>query len=116
MEVKNVLLDRCPVCGKGKVFPSSNLFSFKLSKMNDSCPVCHTSFHIEPGFYWGAMYVSYVLNVAELVITYFICRLFGTGTFDWTNLIVMILAIIILSPFNFRISRLLWLYWFANVR
>jgi uncharacterized protein (DUF983 family) len=114
MVVKNLLLDKCPNCGKGRVFPNNNLFSFlKLNKMNNSCPVCHEGFHKEPGFYWGAMYVSYALNIVELLITYFVCRILGTGTYDWINLIIMISVIILLSPFNFRISRLIWLYIFS---
>lgn len=113
MEFKNLILDKCPDCSKGLVFPNKNLFSFHLNKMNDTCPVCHTAFHKEPGFYWGAMYVSYALNVAEMFIAYFVCRLFGTGTYDWINLIVMISVILALSPFNFRLSRLIWLYIFS---
>jgi hypothetical protein len=69
----------------------------------------------EPGYFWGSMYVSYGLGTAEAFITYFICRLFGTGMFDMINLWAIILVIILLSPFNFRFSRVVWLYLFSGI-
>jgi hypothetical protein len=81
--------------------------------MNKQCPVCHQHFEKEPGFFWGAMYASYGLGVVEAFITYFICRLFGTGMFDWINIIVIVMVLLILSPFNFRMARLIWLYIFS---
>jgi uncharacterized protein (DUF983 family) len=103
-----LVANKCPNCHKGNVFENSNLFTYKKDAMYKECPVCHTSYEKEPGFYWGAMYVSYALGVLEAFITYFICRLLGVGMFDWVNLYVVILAILLLSPFNFRMSRLVW--------
>ena len=114
MLVTHLIKDECPHCHKGKVFQNTNLFSFKPADMNKECPVCKFNFTQELGFYWGAMYASYGLAVAEAFITYFICRLFGTGTYDMINLWVIIAAILFLSPFNFRMARLIWLYLFAK--
>lgn len=82
--------------------------------MNSECPVCHLNFMKEPGFYWGAMFVSYGLGTAEVFISYFICQLFGVGTYDWLNLWIAVAAIIVLSPFNFKLSRMIWLYLFPG--
>lgn len=111
--VRYMVLDRCPNCHKGKVFQQTNLFTYKKNYMNKCCPDCHYDFQNEPGFYWGAMYASYALGVAECFITYLLCQLLGIGMFDWTNLYIIILALLLLSPFNFRMSRIIWLYIFS---
>ena len=115
MNAISLLTDRCPQCHKGKVFQHANLFSFKTIHMNHACPVCNLDFQKEPGFYWGAMYASYALGVAEAFITYFICQIFGAGTYDWINLCVIVAVLLLLSPFNFRFSRLIWLYVFPGI-
>ena len=106
----HLIKNECPNCHQEHVFKNSNLFTYRKDEMNKSCPHCHTDFEKEPGYYWGAMYASYGLGVLECFITYFICRLIGFGTYDWANLYVIILALLLLSPFNFRMARLIWLY------
>lgn len=115
MIVTHIIKDQCPHCYQGKVFENANLLSFKSGKMNTACPCCHTSFTREPGFYWGSMYASYALAVVEAFITYFVCRAFGTEAFAMTNLWVILSVMIVLSPFNFRLARLIWLYIFSAI-
>lgn len=114
MVFTHLLKNECPRCHEGKAFQNSNLFSFRDEVMNKECPVCHLNFTREPGFYWGAMYVSYALAVLEVLVTYFICRIAGSGTFDLINLWIILSTILLLSPFNYRISRLVWLYMFPK--
>lgn len=38
--------------------------------MPDHCPECGLSFMPEPGFYYGAMYVSYALTIALSVFNF----------------------------------------------
>ncbi|MEY4912742.1 MAG: hypothetical protein RL025_569, partial [Bacteroidota bacterium] len=35
--------------------------------MHQDCPHCGFHFEIEPGFFWGAMYISYAFSVAVSV-------------------------------------------------
>ena len=114
MVLAHIIKNECPRCHQGKAFQNSNLFSFKAEIMNKECPVCHLNFTKEPGFYWGSMYVSYGLAVLEVFITYFACRIAGTGAFDMINLWIILGMIVLLSPFNFRMARLVWLYIFPN--
>ena len=53
------LRQRCPVCGKGKIFRG-------FIKTNERCPVCNFVFEREPGYYTGAIAAN--LIVTELVI------------------------------------------------
>jgi len=53
------LRQRCPVCGRGKIF--SGWF-----KTYERCPYCNFAYEREPGYYTGAMAVNLV--VSELLI------------------------------------------------
>jgi uncharacterized protein (DUF983 family) len=59
---------RCPRCHEGKIFTSRAL-SFKFADMPEVCPVCGQPTEPEPGFYYGAMFVSYAFSVAIFAVT-----------------------------------------------
>ena len=61
-----VLNSKCPRCRRGKIF-SGTLYGFNLQRTNETCSHCHMRFEIEPGFFYGAMYVSYAFVVAEML-------------------------------------------------
>jgi len=78
--------------------------------MHRTCPHCGQDLIPEPGFYFGAMYFSYAINVALMVT-------FGVGyeiLFKPDQLLVTFASVfippILLAPWNFRISRALALY------
>src|SRR3546814_16604797 len=96
-----ILLCRCPRCRKGNMFTHA-AFHPKFSKMNKNCPVCNLQFEIEPGFYWGAMYFSYALNVAEMVTIAILAGNILNDPGPWTYVGIMVAAIFLLMPWNFR--------------
>ena len=50
----------CPRCRRGDLFPTSS-FSFSLPfKQYAHCPRCGQNYFPEPGFYYGAMFISYI--------------------------------------------------------
>lgn len=106
---------KCPRCRVGKVF-SGPTYGFKLQKMNEYCPHCNLKFEREPGYFYVAMFVSYALNVAELIAAGVAAYVFGLKL-DYENLWyfvgVLFGASIIFSPFNFRYSRMILLYWLS---
>ena len=65
--VKGIVRQRCPRCRTGDIFRCSIFRGFL--KMHERCPVCDLKFEREPGYFLGAMYVSYSLG---LVIVAFI--------------------------------------------
>jgi hypothetical protein len=81
--------------------------------MHDSCTSCGCDFEKEPGFYTGAMYVSYGLSLVEVFMVYILSRMAGAGAFDQTILVTMVVVLLILITFNFRISRAAWLSLFS---
>ena len=62
MSVKNILACKCPRCKEGNLFKQNNIFEARsLFDMYENCPKCGQDFVVEPGFYLGAMWVSYLL-------------------------------------------------------
>ncbi len=110
------LAGKCPQCREGKVFkhPISKLTKFK--EMNQHCPKCGVRFESEPGFFWGAMYFSYAINVAMFILVGFFFFMFS----DDVNLTVFITTLVVLSlvtsPISFRLSRLFMMYIAAPYR
>ncbi|WP_159799454.1 DUF983 domain-containing protein [Flavobacterium sp. MK4S-17] len=109
----DIIEEKCPVCGKGHVFSKKgNPLLFKMPKMNETCNVCGHKFEREPGYFYGAMYVSYAVTVAEMMAVYIITQFF---TKDFATIITIIaITAVLLSTFNFRLSRMLWIYMFDS--
>lgn len=111
-KVISAIRGKCPKCQKAKVFKKKgNIFLFKLPVMNNCCPICNYKFEIEPGHFIGAMYVSYALVVGESIGMYFVLNYFFYSVS--MVLVLLFLAIILLSFFNFRYSRIIWIYFFS---
>lgn len=76
--------------------------------MHTNCPVCGLKYEQEPGFWWGAMYVSYALAVAACLPTFVACYwVFGLSF--WNSFFVIIALQLILVPVLFRLSRSIWI-------
>ncbi|CAM1344841.1 DUF983 domain-containing protein [Tenacibaculum amylolyticum] len=107
--------NKCPNCKKGTVFNTSIFNLFKIGKIKDSCSECNFSFEKEPGFFFGAMYVSYALIVAESVATFVVLRVLLH--LNWfVSFGGIILLSLLLFGVNFKLSRMIWIYMFYSNR
>jgi uncharacterized protein (DUF983 family) len=105
--IGNVISYKCPRCREGKIFTEP----FKMSdpvNMPDNCPVCGQKTMPEPGFYYGAMFASYIFS------GFFFLALAGLGIiiFKWSLELtfITIIAVFFLSYFKIlRTSRSFWL-------
>lgn len=105
----NIIREKCPKCSQGQVFASKgNIFLFRLPKMNTKCAHCHHKFEKEPGYFFGSMFVSYALLVAEMIIVFLIAYQFIESFLTIVGLIA--LMAVLWSTFNFRLSRMIWMY------
>lgn len=104
---------KCPRCRKGNIFTSSAFNLTKFSQMNQECPSCGASFEPEPGFYFGAMFVSYALNVV-LFAAVGLTLYFLFDPSDVIYVVIIGLAALACTPCFFRLSRVLFLYWFGG--
>lgn len=119
----SILGMRCPKCHEGKLFDEPNPYKFStLTKMPSKCPHCAENFEREPGFYFGAAYVSYGLTVALWIaclvalITFDALGLieFGFYTHPTTFIITGVVALIALLPPIYRLSRSIWIHFFVK--
>lgn len=103
---------KCPNCGKGNVFEKGP-YSLNFIKVNKECSCCNYSFEPEPGFYYGAMYFTYAINVG-IIIAMLIGFFIFTDKFNPFNYLITTVSFILLT-FNgiVRLSRLLMLYLFG---
>lgn len=105
-----MLHTKCPRCRRGDMF-SGAIYNFGSNKIHEHCPHCNLHFEIEPGYFYAAMYISYAMNVFEgftiAALTYFVT---GNNDSPWLYVGTIIGGLFILSPINFRYSRVLLLY------
>lgn len=82
--------------------------------MNKTCSCCGQSFEPEPGYYFGAMFISYGFNAAYFLGAWLISYvLFGeVSLLEMSTAIVLV--VIGLLPFTFRWSRALWISIFVR--
>ncbi len=110
-----IVQGKCPRCQSGKMFIHPAL-STKFTQMFSHCPVCNVQYEIEPGFFWGAMYVSYAISCAIMIILGLAVMLLFNDPDFWVYIAIIIPAFFLASPFTYRYSRILLLYLFSPVR
>ena len=107
---------KCPQCRQGDLFVKPGAFVLDgMANMHDNCPVCGLKFEQEPGFWWGAMYVSYALAVASALPTFILCYAI-IGLSFWEAFAAIIVLQIILIPFVFRLARSIWIYMMGSYK
>jgi len=105
---------RCPRCHEGYIFKYPLSQFRKFSEMNQSCATCDASFEPEPGFYFGALYVSYAFTIAIFGAVWFLLYFFLDPP-DWVYITAIIVSAFLFIPVSFRYSRILFLYWFGGL-
>jgi uncharacterized protein (DUF983 family) len=106
---------KCPRCRVGNVFNGAT-YSFKGDSMNIRCPHCDLKFEREPGYFYVAMFVSYAMNVAEIIAICVAAYVFGLAlTYEnlWYYVGVIFVGAFAFAPFNYRYSRMALLYWLS---
>ena len=114
--INNVLFNKCPRCKKGKVWCVSALPAFWVKEpMHTYCPNCNLKFERELGFWQGAMFISYGISIGIFVLCWILSEMFipYEAPMLYTVLLVTIVALM-LSPINWRWSRLIWLNFWTN--
>lgn len=97
------------------MFPKGNLLHpMRFHQMNDRCAVCGQSFEPEPGFYFGAMFVSYGLNTALFIAVWTLLALLVEDYSLSTLLILLGLTVVVFLPITFRLSRSIWIAIFVR--
>lgn len=105
--------EKCPRCHRGDLFTTSAFQLNGFYKMNRQCPECEQTFEPEPGFYYGAMFISYGMVVIMSIFTWLILFYAFHPAFVVYLVVILILNVLLL-PFIFRYSRTLFLFGFGG--
>jgi uncharacterized protein (DUF983 family) len=110
-----LLKGKCPRCRRGNIFSNPATSLSRFNRMNETCPHCGVRLEPEPGFYQGAMYVSYGFTVLVFGIVSAILYYFGNPS-AWVYVWSTIATMIVLVPWNYRYSRIIYLYSFGGLK
>lgn len=108
-----MLTEKCPHCGKGRIFEKREKL-VELPKMNVRCGECNYLFDREPGYFLGAMYVSYGLAVFQGILTFLACYFFFPNLPTLLVCFIIIGVLLSFSLRNYRLSRVIYMYIFPN--
>jgi uncharacterized protein (DUF983 family) len=112
--IASLFLKKCPRCREGDLFVSPFNWKNPLD-MPEQCSVCEQKFEPEPGFYYGAMFMSYIvtaflyLGIVGFLIMYL----------DFTvNQAFLVLVIFVALTFflTARLGRSLWIHFMVAYR
>jgi len=92
------------------------MFHWKYDQMNKKFACCNLNYEIEPGFFIGAMYVSYVFIVAELVNAGILAFMIFGEEEQWAIIATTISPVILLFTFNYRYARTLLLHILSPIK
>ena len=109
----NALKMNCPRCHKAKLFYYPILQFKEMLNMKKRCSCCDQNFEPEPGFYYGAMFISYLITSFFMLGSFFILKLgFHMETYTAFGIV---LGVVVISYFYiFRISRSIWIHFFVK--
>jgi uncharacterized protein (DUF983 family) len=104
----SIFLVKCPKCQDEYLF-EERAFSFRKSfQMRKACPQCQQDFEPEPGFYYGAMFISYIF-MGWFCIG-FVALLHWVLDFSLEfSFIALILVVAFFFVYIFRLARSIWL-------
>ena len=113
-KLNSILTGSCPRCQNESMYLDKNPLHFsKLIKMHEKCSHCGLRYEIEPSFVYGAMYISYGLNVALSIATFVVSYLILDSSIK-NAFIAIVVANILLFPFVLRWSRNIYINMFVS--
>ena len=113
-KLNSILTGTCPKCQNESMYSDKNpLHLTKILVMRESCGHCGLKYQIEPSFFYGAMYVSYGLNVAIGTAAFIISYVFLSASIK-VAFITIIVSLVLLFPFVLRWSRNIYINMFVS--
>lgn len=113
-KLNSILRGSCPKCQEESMYVDKNMYKpSKILTMNEECSHCKLEYKIEPGFFYGAMYVSYGVGIAFAVAAFIISNVFFGSSLK-ISFVAIVATIILTLPISLRISRNIWINIFIN--
>lgn len=97
-------LGLCPRCRTGRIFGG-------LMRMNEQCGDCGLRFEREPGYFVGAMYVSYAMVLPVFCAVMAVLWIWVVPGWSLHGVLALVLAVFMPAvPLVFRYARILWIH------
>jgi uncharacterized protein (DUF983 family) len=99
---------KCPQCHEGEMFETGSWSFVKPFDMLDRCPKCDLNYLPEPGYYYGAMFISYIwtgwFSLIFVALFHWYIHWSINAAFG-----MLVLFMAVNFVYIFRISRLMWI-------
>ena len=113
-KLNSILTGSFPKCQNESMYVDKNpLHLGKVLKMNENCSHCGLKYQIEPSFFYGAMYVSYGLNVAVGVAAFIISHVF-IGLDLVNSFMAIVGTLVVTLPLVLRWARNIYINMFIS--
>lgn len=107
--LKSIFSFRCPGCRQHSMFVGKTFDFNNLGKVYTLCPNCGTDLYIEPGFYWGAIYLAWGFSAMFALVQFLLYHnVFGFSFRTTVTLFVVVQLLI--SPYIYRLSKSVWVH------
>ena len=107
-QLYSIVTFTCPYCHEGKFFVSHPYDLSRVGDMHESCPNCGRKYSIEPGFYYGAMYVAYAIGVAVCVSTWVAIMVLRPSMGIIAQILTISGVMILGTPLFYALSKIIW--------
>lgn len=104
----SILHFKCPQCHEGDFFVSGPYNLKTVGNTHKECSHCGLIYSKEPGFYYGAMYVSYALGVALFVACWIAFSFFLPGVATGWQIAIISTLSLIAAPYFYALSKIIW--------
>ena len=112
----SIFFIKCPQCHDGPFLERKVFDLTAFTKVRKSCPNCNLSYHLEPSFYYGSMYVAYALGVA-LMVGIIVLNILFSNEFSFLYTFGMICgAMILLAPLLNAWAKIIWANFFFHFK
>ena len=112
----SILKMKCPQCHEGAFFKSSVYDLKNLGEIKEECSSCGCKYSKEPGFYYGAMYVSYGMGIAMFVAVFLLTYLLYPTATATVYTIILLTVMIVLGPLIYALSKIVWANMFISYK
>ena len=99
---------KCPQCHTGDFFVSSAYNLKKIGELHQKCAKCNLSYSKEPGFYFGAMYISYAFGIAIFITVYLTNIILNLRASLLQQFLIVGVILLIGTPYLFHLSKITW--------
>lgn len=99
---------KCPRCHSADMFEHGSFSFVKPFDMKERCDHCDLNLEPEPGYYYGAMFISYIFTgFFCLGFVFFVHWVLDIGLVGSFALLLAVLAV--LFVYIFRLARSIWI-------